>query len=125
MQLPDNPLALWRPRRSKSSQQKTFEEQKRIADGQSSLSNLGSWIVGSLTSKGDEPVKKPQGYQAGVQNTAPSDNLVSFENLVKDCQVDLIEIADCSLGGNESLQAIEVQGEVIVKALIPGDSPKV
>ena len=39
--------------------------------------------------------------------------------------MDLIEIADCSLSGNEAITAIEVQGEVIVKALIPGDSPKV
>lgn len=44
---------------------------------------------------------------------------------MKDCQVDLIEVADCSLSGNEAIQAIEVQGEVIVKALVPGDSPKV
>jgi hypothetical protein len=58
-------------------------------------------------------------------NQAPQDNLVSFENLVKDCQVDLIEYADCILTGNEAIQAIEVQGEVIVKALVPGDTPKV
>ena len=59
VQLIDNPLALWRPRRSKSNQQKTFEEQKMIADGQNTIgagvgavgasvaqagSYLGSWL---------------------------------------------------------------------------------
>lgn len=55
---------------------------------------------------------------------------MSFESLVKDCQVDLIEVAECILTydpelDQEVLEAIEVSGEVQVKALIPGDSPKV
>ena len=49
---------------------------------------------------------------------------------MKDCQVDLIEVAQCILSydyetNQEILEAIEVSGQVMVKALVPGDNPKV
>ena len=63
-QLSENPLALWRPKRSKSSQQKTFEEQKMLAESQNSIgatvasagSYLGGWL-GALasTATGSQP----------------------------------------------------------------------
>ena len=53
--------------------------------------------------------------------------MVSFENLVKNCQLDLVEQAECIIDyqdGEEAIQAIEVAGQVQIKALLPGDSPK-
>ena len=60
-----------------------------------------------------------------MKNTGPIESFVSFENMVKDCQVELIEtlFGDCDT--NNNINWIEVMGEVNVRALIPGDNPKV
>lgn len=80
LQFQEHDLALWRPQKSKSMNQRSFEEKKKHADGKSS-SFIGSFIWGDNTTKTNE--------------TSFKENLVSFENLVKDCQVDLVEWADC------------------------------
>ena len=83
--------------------------------------------------------------------------MVSFENMVRDCQVELVEWATCVVdqvkqdvgrdagfraeitdgyGGSynaqaeqmvvvEQMRSIEICGEVRVKAMVPGDHPKV
>ena len=92
-------------------------------------------------------------------NQQPSEIMVNFENMVKNCQVELVEFASCVIdqvkkqevrqpndfraqikdgyGGTynnvqdqqivvvEKIQSIEICGEVRVKAMVPGDKPKV
>lgn len=117
-----------------------------LAEGQSSLgatvasasTYLGGWL-GSLaqTATGSAPPQaaKPKystSSAPGINSSQPpSESMaVSFENLVKDCQVELVEYltADCSQDPNQSEQiinSIEVMGEVNVKAQLPGETPKV
>ena len=99
-----------------------------IADGQNTLgstvasagSYLGSWL-GSLASTKPQSTlaPNPKLQSAQISNaphhttTGPADSLVSFENLVKNCQLDLIEQAECIIDyqdGDEAIQAIEVAG---------------
>ena len=90
--------------------QKSFEEKKKHADGKSS-SFIGSFIWGDNTTKNNETTFK--------------ENLVSFENLVKDCQIDLVEWADCIINKDQIIESIEVTGEVRIKAKLPGDHPRI
>ena len=82
-----------------------------IADGHNSLgstvasagSYLGSWLgsLASTTPQSSQAIASNQKGQAAKQsnpshqNSSPSDPLVSFENLVKNCELDLVEQAEC------------------------------
>lgn len=136
---------MWRPKRSKSNQQKTFEEQKLLAESQNTLgatvasagSYIGGWLgtiastaTGATPAQPQKPKLTPTPSSAQT-SAAPAENMVSFDNLVKDCQFELAEylIADISHDPNESdqqiINSIEVMGEVKVKAQLPDETPKV
>ena len=110
---PDNEYALWRPKLTNTT--KTFEEQKQIAEDKGYVASIGGWLTSPFTTA-PTPAANPV--------SKSSKTFVSLENLVKDCQVELIETLTAEIS-QDKLDWLDVQGRVVVRALVPGETPKI
>ena len=99
---------------------------KSEAESNYSISAIGSWLGSFAGASTEAPQYKLDKQSKAADTGAPTESLVSFENMVKDCQVELVEVMQGICCGEENdLSMIEVTGEVKIKALIPGDTPKI